>query len=128
MISAITQGIKITVETAYQERLSNPNNQYHLFSYHISIENGSDFEIQLLRRQWFIFDSDGLHREVEGEGVVGEQPIISAGGIYSYSSACNLRTDIGEMYGRYLMYRPMDDAEFMVDIPKFQMIVPQRLN
>lgn len=128
MVTAITQGIKISVETDYQEEYSNPGNEHFMFSYQITIENFSDYAIQLKRRQWFIFDSNGSQREVEGEGVVGLQPIIQPGEGHSYVSGCHLSTDMGSMSGNYLMQRLADDTEFIVDIPEFNLIVPYRLN
>jgi len=128
MVTAITEGIKISVDTIYQDEHSNPENGHFMFAYRISIENLTDFEIQLMRRQWFIFDSNGTVREVEGEGVVGVQPIIMPGDSYSYVSGCNLKTDIGSMRGRYLMRRTLDDLEFLVEIPEFELVVPFRLN
>ena len=99
-----------------------------MFAYQITIENLSDYSIQLMRRQWFIFDSNGTQKEVEGEGVVGLQPVIEPGNDYSYVSGCSLTTDIGAMSGTYLMHRIADDTDFNVDIPEFQLIVPYRLN
>ncbi|RWU07625.1 Co2+/Mg2+ efflux protein ApaG [Pedobacter chitinilyticus] len=128
MVTAITEGIKISVDTIYQDEHSNPENGHFMFAYRISIENLTDFEIQLMRRQWFIFDSNGTVREVEGEGVVGMQPMIMPGDSYSYVSGCNLKTDIGSMRGRYLMRRTLDDSEFLVEIPEFELVVPFRLN
>ncbi|WAC41783.1 Co2+/Mg2+ efflux protein ApaG [Pedobacter sp. SL55] len=128
MVTAITQDVKISVDTIYQDEHSNPANGHFMFAYRIHIENLSDYEIQLMRRQWFIFDSNGTVREVEGEGVVGAQPVIASGDSYSYVSGSNLKTDIGSMRGRYLMHRSVDNTEFMVDIPEFQLIVPFRLN
>lgn len=128
MVTAITEGIKISVDTIYQDEHSNPENGHFMFAYRISIENLTDFEIQLMRRQWFIFDSNGTAREVEGEGVVGVQPVIVPGDSYSYVSGCNLKTDIGSMRGRYLMRRTLDDSEFLVEIPEFELVVPFRLN
>eukprot|EP01132_Coremiostelium_polycephalum_P011460 gene11460-14042_t len=69
MVTAITEGIKISVETMYQEEYSNPSKDQFMFAYRIEIENLSDYTIQLKRRQWYIFDSNGTEREVEGEGV-----------------------------------------------------------
>ncbi len=128
MVTAITQDVKISVDTIYQDEHSNPANGHFMFAYRIRIENLSDYEIQLMRRQWFIFDSNGTVREVEGEGVLGAQPVIAPGDSYSYVSGSNLKTDIGSMRGRYLMHRSVDNTEFMVDIPEFQLIVPFRLN
>jgi len=128
MVTAITQGVKISVDTVYQDEYSNPEKEHFMFAYQITIENLSEFAIQLMRRQWFIFDSNGTQREVEGEGVVGIQPMIEPGDSYSYVSGCNLTTDIGSMSGTYLMHRTVDDIDFTVDIPEFQLIVPYRLN
>lgn len=128
MITAITQGVKISVETDYQDEYSNPGSEHFMFSYRINIENLSDYAIQLKRRQWFIFDSNGSQREVEGEGVVGLQPVIEPGNSHSYVSGCHLNTDMGSMSGNYLMQRLADDTEFIVDIPEFNLIVPYRLN
>ncbi|TDQ09559.1 Co2+/Mg2+ efflux protein ApaG [Pedobacter metabolipauper] len=128
MVTAITQGVKISVETVYQDEYSNPANEHFMFAYRINIENLSEYSIQLKRRQWFIFDSNGTQREVEGEGVVGLQPVIEPGENYSYDSGCHLTTDIGNMSGNYLMQRLADETEFTVEIPEFQLIVPYRLN
>lgn len=128
MVTAITQGVKISVDTVYQEEYSNPEKEHFMFAYQITVENLSDYAVQLMRRQWFIFDSNGTQREVEGEGVVGIQPVIAPGESYSYVSGCNLTTDIGAMSGTYLMHRVTDETDFSVDIPEFQLIVPYRLN
>jgi ApaG protein len=128
MVTAITQGVKISVDTVYQEEYSNPEKEHFMFAYQITVENLSDYSIKLMRRQWFIFDSNGTQREVEGEGVVGLQPVIEPGDSYSYVSGCNLTTDIGSMSGTYLMHRIVDESDFTVDIPEFQLIVPYRLN
>ena len=128
MVTAVTQGIKITVETSYRELYSNPLNRQFLFSYRVHIENQNDYTVQLRRRQWHIFDSAGEIREVEGEGVVGQQPIIEPGEKYEYESACNLMTDIGKMHGYYLMEKIIDGQQFHVKIPEFRMVAPNRLN
>jgi ApaG protein len=128
MITAITQGIKISVETIYQDEYSNPSSDQYMFAYRIEIENLSDYTIQLLRRQWFIFDSAGTQKEVEGEGVIGVQPVLEPGESHAYVSGCQITTDIGSMRGNYSMVRLADDTHFTVDIPEFQLIVPYRLN
>lgn len=128
MVTAITQGVKISVETTYQDDYSNPGNEHFMFAYRINIENLTDYTIQLKRRQWFIFDSNGTQREVEGEGIVGQQPILEPGDMHSYVSGCQLSTDIGSMRGNYLMHRLADTSEFSVEIPEFELIVPYRLN
>jgi len=128
MVTAITQGVKISVDTIYQDEHSNPANEHYMFAYRIEIENLSDYAIQLMRRQWIIFDSNGTLREVEGEGVVGVQPVIEPGQSYAYVSGCNLKTDMGSMRGHYQMNRLVDETSFDVDIPEFQLIVPYKLN
>lgn len=128
MATKITDGIKISVETLYQPEYSNPANEHFMFAYEIRIENLSDYSIQLLRRRWFIFDSNGTRREVEGEGVVGQQPIIEPGENHEYVSGCNLRTDIGSMTGSYQMQRLIDGKLFDVNIPEFQLFCPYRMN
>jgi len=99
----------------------------------ITIKNISDYTVQLKKRHWYIFDSNGMKSEVEGEGVVGEQPILAPGQSYQYVSGCNLMTDMGNMHGTYLMERVpraigIDGKLFNVKIPEFLMIVPYKLN
>ncbi len=124
----VTHGIKISVETKFQSEHSDAEHRHFLFSYRISIENKSDYTVQLLSRHWDIFDSNSEHSEVDGEGVVGEQPVLEPGEIFEYESACGLTTDIGKMRGSYLMERKIDKSQFYVTIPEFELIVPQRLN
>ena len=128
MVTAITDGVKVSVETVYQPEYSNTVNEHFMFAYRVEISNLSDYAVQLMRRQWFIFDSNSSRREVEGEGVVGLQPIIQPGETHVYVSGCNLKTDMGSMRGAYLMKRLMDEAEFEVDIPQFQLVAPYKLN
>lgn len=128
MITKITDGVKITVETLYQPEYSNPANDHYMFAYKISIENLTEYSVQLMRRHWFIFDSNGTHREVEGEGVVGLQPVIDPGSFHEYVSGCNLKSDIGTMKGSYKMLRLIDNEEFEVKIPEFSMVAPYKLN
>jgi ApaG protein len=128
MITGISQGIKISVETIFQEEYSNPDNDQFMFAYRIEIENLTDYTIQLLRRQWYIFDSAGTRKEVEGEGVIGVQPILEPGESHAYVSGCQITTDIGSMKGYYSMIRVVDESHFTVDIPEFMLIAPYRLN
>lgn len=128
MVTAITDGVKVSVETVYQPEYSNPANEHFMFAYRVEISNLSDYAVQLMRRQWLIFDSNSSRREVEGEGVVGLQPIIQPGETHVYVSGCNLKTDMGSMKGRYLMKRDIDGSEFDVDIPEFQLVAPYKLN
>jgi len=128
MISKISQGVQISVEIFYQSDYSNPVNNEYMFAYRITIENHNHFSVQLLRRQWYIFDSNGEHRDVEGEGVVGAQPSLSPGEKFQYVSGCNLRTEMGRMHGFYSMENLDSKEAFTVNIPPFEMIVPAKMN
>ncbi len=123
-----TKGITISVNTRYHQEHSEPARHKYIFSYRVQIKNESDHTVQLLRRHWFIFDSNGVRREVEGEGVIDQQPTLQPGESYEYLSWCPLLTGIGRMWGTYLMRRESDDEEFRVRIPEFQLIVPAFLN
>ena len=81
-----------------------------------------------LSRHWFIFDSNGTHREVEGEGVIGVQPILEPGEIHEYVSGCNLKTEMGKMWGAYTFKRIVDEQLFDVQIPEFQLLCSFKLN
>lgn len=128
MVTKVTSGVSVSVEPSYREAQSNPEKSHYFFSYKITIENKSGFPVQLLRRHWHIFDSLGGKSEVEGAGVIGEQPQINPGEFYAYESGCNLISDIGSMHGNYLMINVLNKQEFEVQIPRFLMITPYRLN
>jgi ApaG protein len=128
MIAEVTQGVKVTVETEYQPSYSNPGQFHYVFTYRITIENQSEFTVQLLRRHWHIKDAGFESREVEGEGVVGQQPVLEPGQAHQYVSGCNLKSGMGKMGGTYLMERVMDGTQFYVAIPEFTMVAPVRLN
>ena len=128
MISKISEGVTISVETFYQPEYSNPITSEFMFAYRITIENNNPFPVQLLRRHWYIFDSNAEHREVEGEGVIGVQPHINPSEKYQYVSGCNLRSEMGKMHGIYFMENSNSKKTFLVNIPAFEMIVPLKLN
>ncbi len=128
MTSKISGGVKISVETFYQPEFSNPLNSEFMFAYRISIENSNSFPIKLLTRHWHIFDSNGSLKEVQGEGVVGVQPVIAPAEKYEYMSGCNLRSEIGRMHGTYLMENLHTQRTFTVLIPSFEMQVPFKMN
>ncbi len=128
MISKISEGIEISVETFYQSDYSNPQQSEFMFVYRITIENHNLFPVKLNSRHWYIFDSNGSNREVEGEGVIGVQPMISPGEQYQYVSGCNLNTEMGKMQGTYQMENLLTKEIFYVHIPAFEMIVPFKNN
>jgi len=128
MVTFITDGVKVSVETIYQPEYSNPANDHFMFAYKVSIENMGSYAVRLMSRHWYIFDSNGAKREVEGDGVVGQQPVIEPGTSHEYVSGCNLKTDMGSMKGEYQMVRLIDNAMFDVQIPEFYLIAPYRMN
>jgi ApaG protein len=124
----ITNGVKVSVENFYQPEYSNPTGNEFMFAYRITIKNDNTFPVRLLRRQWYIFDSNSTHREVEGEGVVGVQPLIKPGEQYQYVSGCNLKTEYGKMHGFFVIENYNTKLTFQVNIPNFEMIVPFKMN
>ncbi|MBK7872552.1 MAG: Co2+/Mg2+ efflux protein ApaG [Saprospiraceae bacterium] len=128
METLITNGIKVSVETSYQPSYSRPLEMKFIFSYHITIENLSSQTVQLLRREWAIYDSTGTIRRVEGEGVIGKQPILAPGESHQYASWSPLTTELGKMTGAYIFSKDADGQEFRVNIPEFKLIAPFKLN
>lgn len=128
MVTEKTEGIKVSVETEYQPKYSSPRQFHYVFTYKVIIENESNHTIQLKRRHWYIKDAGYKEREVEGEGVVGQQPIIEPGQEHVYVSGCNLKSGIGKMFGTYTMEKVIDGSAFEVNVPEFAMIVPDRNN
>lgn len=128
MVKTSTHNIEISVEVKYWPQHSVPGENHYFFVYFITIENKSDFSVQLTRRHWDIFDSIGDNRVVEGEGVVGETPVLEPGQKFEYNSGCNLTSEIGFMKGYYTLVKLADGKEFNVEIPKFELIVPGKMN
>lgn len=125
MITQVSQGVSVSVFTSYEEELSNPLNRHFIFTYRIRIENQNNFTIQLLRRHWEIQDSLSFPREVEGEGVIGEQPLLEPGHWYEYESACNLTSNVGSTY----LFQRVDNGNlFQANIPLFMLVTPDKLN
>lgn len=128
MVKAITKNIEVSVDCKYQFNQSNPKENLYFFVYQITVVNKSDYAIKLLKRHWEIVDSNGDKRIVDGEGVVGETPTIEVGEQFQYTSGCNLQTEIGYMEGFYTMKRLVDNELFNIEIPRFKLIVPAKLN
>ena len=128
MASCTTNGIKVSVLAKYHSEHSKPEEPKYIFSYRVRIHNKSRRRVQLLRRKWEIFDSFGLIREVEGEGVIGEQPMLSVGEAHEYNSWCNLSADIGRMRGTYLMVDMATQERFEIQIPAFNLVADYRKN
>lgn len=120
---AETRGITVRVSVSYLAEQSEPAQARWFWVYHIRIENGGDRAAQLLTRHWIITDGRGERHTVEGEGVVGEQPLILPGASYDYVSGCPLSTPTGSMQGSYHML-DTDGAAFDVAIPRFALTAP----
>jgi ApaG protein len=123
MFKETTAGITINVMPVYVDERSAPENNQYFWAYRIVIENESDKTVQLISRYWKITDAKGRIEEVEGAGVVGEQPILHTGDEYSYTSGCPLTTPSGIMLGNYTM-RDEEGHEFIVHIPAFPLDLP----
>lgn len=128
MITQICEGITISIETFYQPEYSNLAIGEFMFAYRITLENNNSFPVQLLRRHWYIFDSNAESSEVEGEGVVGLQPIINSSEKYQYVSGCNLKSEMGKMHGMYFMENCHNKKTFLINIPGFELVAPFKLN
>ena len=122
MVTAVTEGVKVSVEVTYQAEFSSPHQHHYVFTYKVNIENKSNQTIQLLRRKWEIFDAAETPKIVEGNGVVGQQPVLEPGESHSYVSGCNLKSGLGKMRGSFTMERLIDGKSIEVEVPEFQMI------
>jgi ApaG protein len=126
--TAITKDVSVSVEVIYQPKHSNIERSQYAFSYNVTIKNLGKSTVQLMRRHWIIFESNATKREVKGEGVIGEFPIIMPNETYSYSSWCPIQNTLGYMEGVYLMKDIETNALFDIAIPRFQLIVSSKLN
>lgn len=126
--TAITEGIEITVRSEFKINFSQVDLNKFYFEYNISIQNKSPYTVQLMRRDWFIYDSLDAPKYVSGPGVVGQQPVLSPGEVYNYTSSCQLVSEIGYMTGHYTFNNLDLKTEFPVLIPKFDLIYPYKLN
>lgn len=122
MVSAITKGIQVSVESTYQPDFSNPQQHHYVFTYKVRIDNKSNHTVQLLRRRWEIFDATENRKIIEGEGVVGQQPILESGESHTYVSGCNLKSGMGKMLGSFTFEKLRDGQLWEVAIPEFQLI------
>jgi len=126
--SAMSSDVQISVWPEFVDSKSAATGDLYIWSYHIRIENRKAEPIQLLSRYWRIIDEKGGIQEVSGEGVVGEQPVISANTSYQYSSGVHLRHPSGIMNGKYIMKKIEGGEIFEVTIPTFSLDVPNLVN
>lgn len=128
MFQQITKGIKISIKTTFNGLIYRGYQQYYSFSYYVFIENNSKDTVKLLERFWTIFDSLNNTEYVEGEGVIGETPVLKPNETYNYRSNCFLLSTTGAMKGNYKMINPDTLEEFLVIIPTFQLTTTPTLN
>ena len=124
----ILDDIKIHVESFFLENKSNIEKSLYFFMYKVSISNHTDKTIQLLRRHWDICDANGNLQITEGEGVIGEQPIMKPNTSFQYNSFCPLKTEFGKMSGFYIFEEEKSKNLFKGIIPEFLLVVPTRIN
>ncbi len=124
---AITKGVCVSVKSFFVPERSDPEKNFYFFAYQIIIQNLSEIEVQLISRHWIISDANGRVEQVRGEGVIGEQPVLSPGEAFSYTSACPLSTPVGSMMGSYQM-ESADGAYFDAQVAAFTLALPQALN
>jgi ApaG protein len=118
MSTAVTRGIRVEVESEYLPERSDPERNTYFFVYHVKITNEGDETVQLISRHWIITSSEGKVEEVQGPGVVGEQPTLEAGESFEYTSFCPLKTPMGTMHGTYQMVTE-DGVDFDAEIAPF---------
>ena len=118
-----TDGIRVRVQPKFSLADSSPGEGTFVFSYDIEVENESDAPAQLLFRHWLIHDAAEGDTEVDGEGVIGEQPRLEPGESHAYTSYCVLRSPVGYMEGYYTFVRP-DGQQFRVEVPRFDLSGP----
>jgi len=123
MPTAVTDGVRVTVEAVYLPDRSCPEEHSYAFAYLVTIENQGHTRVQLRRRHWIITDGNGKVEEVEGPGVVGQQPILDQGETHRYTSGAILPTPVGTMEGSYEMHEA-GGRVFRARIPRFALQVP----
>jgi ApaG protein len=122
----LTEGIRVTVRPRYVADESRPARRRYVFIYAVRVENVGPLPARLVSRRWRIHDSIGLDTTVEGEGVLGQQPVIPAGGVHEEVSFCELRSPGGPVEGEYRFVRA-DGTTFDATIPRFALEAPNHL-
>ena len=127
MSTALTDGIRVEVKSAYRADRSAPAQGRYLFTYTVRISNQGRHAAKLVSRHWIITDAAGQKEEVVGEGVIGHQPHLEPGESFEYTSFCVLKTPLGSMRGTYQMVRD-DGSTFQAEVAPFSLAVPAALN
>lgn len=121
--SALTRGIRVDTYPVYMPEQSKPHSNEHVFGYRIVIANQSDQAVQVVSRRWVIIDGNGKRRDIEGEGVVGQQPILEPGESFEYASFCPLPTRWGTMEGFYQL--SSETGDFRAVISRFYLVADE---
>jgi ApaG protein len=124
---AVTNSVRVEVEARYAAEHSQPFQSHWFFHYSVRITNEGDETVQLISRHWIITDAAGHTEEVKGPGVVGEQPVLSPGESFQYTSGCPLKTSSGLMRGTYQMVTE-DGEHFDVEIAPFSLNEPYTIH
>lgn len=127
MSDVTTRGVRVQVESDYDEERSDPRGNLFVFRYRVQITNLGEIAVQLRNRRWMITAADGRTERVKGPGVVGEQPTLAPGASFRYRSFCPLPTPMGTMHGHYEMC-DADGEWFEAEIGTFMLTAPQAVN
>jgi ApaG protein len=124
---ATTRGVRVQVRSSYVPDRSAPQQSQYFFAYRVRISNEGEETVRLVSRHWVITDGEGRVEHVRGPGVVGEQPVLSPGQSFEYTSFCPLPTPVGSMHGAYQM-ATANGGLFDAEIAPFSLAVPTALN
>ena len=128
MVQQVTQGIKVSVETTFEGTFYREYKMQYAFGYTVTIENQGKDAVQLTSRHWEISDALNNIEIVDGEGVIGQKPVIQPGKKHTYSSSCMLLSPFGSMKGHYNMVNFTSTRKFRVVIPSFKLSEPSAMN
>ncbi|MGC0985612.1 Co2+/Mg2+ efflux protein ApaG [Pantoea agglomerans] len=122
-----TARVSVHVQSQYVASQSSPDDERYVFAYTITIRNLGRSSVQLLGRYWLITNGNGRETEVQGEGVIGEQPLIAPGNEFQYTSGAVIETPMGTMQGHYVMVDEQGDT-FHVEIPVFRLAIQTHIH
>jgi ApaG protein len=128
MVTQITRGIKISVQTTFEGTYFKNDKMHFAFSYQITIENHSKDSVQLISRHWEIYDALNSLETVDGDGVIGKKPVLKPGESHTYGSGCLLCSPFGTMLGHFNMINFTSTRNFKVQVPAFKLSAPFALN
>ena len=128
MVSQITQGIRVSVVTQFENAFTKNDVLHYAFSYQVTIENQGKDTVQLIQRHWEIHDALNHVQVVDGEGVIGKKPVLHPGESHTYKSGCLLSSPYGGMSGYYTMINFSSTRRFQTRIPSFPLLAGFALN